>query len=255
MIKRFINRLSLPNNYNCQVLSLYENNNQHLRNQFSQKIKEHGLLELYHSSRGDQFGASKSILEQGFKIRHGDGNKGNGVYLANHSRYAWLWGGPYVIVSDVIAQSSSIQRFKSEIASGSNLHDSEYLIKDPTLIYPKSIIEFKVTTKSDTNAIDLYDFPRFVEYGQFGCSLCDPKKIRCDCQQYPTIDGNDLLTPTKICLHSDDETNYSVIEKCQQEKCQLKNWLSPNNVEKKSNHCYAMTNLDDEEISLVSTTR
>jgi hypothetical protein len=70
----------------------------------TKSFKSNETLELYHSVREAQSFEDKriqSIIKHGFS-RFRSMSYGPGVYLANHSRYAWIWSGsPIVLVCHV----------------------------------------------------------------------------------------------------------------------------------------------------------
>lgn len=157
------------------------------------------VLELYHSVRDARTVDDhriKSIVRDGFKIpNYSMANKGNGVYLSSHSRYAWNWGGPLVLVCHVSANlpPNQMQRFRSEIKSGASDDNGwEYVVKDPKYVKPMYLIEYKVDC--DDRVGLLHDSIGFVDHGKSGCKECDRLITRCDCALTPNFDIRDILT-------------------------------------------------------------
>lgn len=208
-IQRFVMRLSLPNGLLFRLIDCRENDNNTLFEKFnSQKQAFENsrrnahpvkMLQLYHGQRGED--NSESICNIGFHLSY-YGNKGVGVYLANHSRYAWNWAGTSnpVLICDVIADDGGISRFRSEIYSPT--WNSEYVVSDPALVYPRYVLRYEIDGKISgviRNQIG------FVKHGEFGCVSCDSKCFgdlkgdRCDCQLVPTVDSRDVLEPVE-CL-------------------------------------------------------
>jgi len=90
------------------------------------------------------------------------------------------------------ATIKSIQRYKSEVISP--IYDSEYVVNNPSLVYPVCIIDYEL--KTDFNKI-FQSGTIYVEHGNFGCAKCDLKNDfgfsqRCDCA-YNDIDNNDII--------------------------------------------------------------
>lgn len=196
MINRFINRLYL-NDLRYNITFFKNNNNQNkLRNTNKQ------VLQLYHSIREDDRDKQRAIVDDifmnGFKVlNHGYNYKGDGVYLAAHSRYSCFWGRKNVIICDIIVEpmlfkrpgtNDKIKRFISEIYSPYN--NSEYVVTDPTLIIPRCYFEYDLTS---------YKTPeKFWTNGS--CHRCrernkrvKPIFRRCDCEQFPNIDPDDVI--------------------------------------------------------------
>lgn len=191
-ILRFTERLQLPSTFKFNLEYCVEVKNDLLLGKFNEHMKildkPAPILELYHASRGG-INAIKSISENGFRCSYNYGNKGMGVYVANHSRYSAFWVGQYtpVIICHVIGHDNYIQRYKSELISPN--YDSEFVITTPNAIYPKYILGYKLTnydTKFNYNRVG------FVPHGAFGCHICDVIKNRCDCQQHPTVLESDI---------------------------------------------------------------
>lgn len=170
-IDRFIFRLNLPDDAEFKLISFYEQpgfikNNDCL------------ILELYHTVRDSSYiDIFEKIKKHGF-ISGLYGNKGQGVYMANHGRYSYNWGWNdngirNVIISDVLYTNKCF-RYRSEI--NSSHFKSEYKITDTKTIYPKYFITYSVSNYNDMQK-------PYVEYGKFGCTNCDRKQIRCDCLQ------------------------------------------------------------------------
>ncbi len=119
------------------------------------------------------------------------------MYLANHSRYSWNWASPRnpVLICEVIADEERISRYRSEIFSP--IWNSEYVVKDPELVYPRYILNYKIEGKIPRQIIDQIGY---VKHGNFGCVPCDSevisrnhKGIRCDCKLEPKIDSRDII--------------------------------------------------------------
>lgn len=150
------------------------------------------IMQLYHAQRDRDH--SESICRSGFHCSL-YGNKGVGVYLANHSRYAWNWASPRnpVLICDVIADDERISRYRSEIISPT--WDSEYVVRAPELVYPRYILKYEIEGKVPFEILDRIGY---VKNGKFGCVPCDTKVIwdwkgiRCDCELKPKIDPQDL---------------------------------------------------------------
>ena len=153
---------------------------------------------------------ANSIEKNGFWISL-YGNKGPGVYFANHSRYSLTWGLRNVMICDVIADPRYVKRYKSEIISGSKQGmDSEYVVTDPSIIKPKYYIEYKYNKNVVIDIIKYHNDNIFVPHGQFGCSKCDLIKTRCDCEQVPVIDQNDILTVFENDENEQNNIKYSI---------------------------------------------
>jgi len=191
-IERFINRLHLKPELKSKVriIKIHEINK-------SFDDKGFGKIELYHSPRSIGIGIGiddtiNSIIKNGFMIQPFlIQNKGRGIYFANHSRYAWLWGGPKVMICDVIANPKYIKRFRSEIDSGSEFCNSEYVITDPSIIFPKYVLEYEIERGTVDKVIGLDS--AYKKLGFFGCEKCDQLLVRCDCPLDPNVDPNDFV--------------------------------------------------------------
>ena len=178
-INRFIQRLFLNESHTFELISIVENNRP---NNF--KKNNNTVLELYHTIRNSDY---KDIFE---KIKENNftygwyGNKGEGIYMANHSRYSFGWG--YnddgirnVIISEIIYDKEYVKRYNSEIYSP--YFKSEYKITKPELIFPKYFITYRINFL-EKNWYKLYENWGYVEHGKFGCNNCDNLIIRCDCE-------------------------------------------------------------------------
>lgn len=189
-IQRFSTRLNLPIGLKFQVLDCKLNTN--LPAYFKSAEKTHRIMQLYHAQRGQDF--SDAICSKGFLFTQ-MGNKGSGVYLANHSRYSWNWA-PHnpALICDVIVDLDRIKRYRSEIYSPQ--WNSEYVIKDPELIYPKYILSYQIEGVRNKEILQQIGF---VKHGQFGCFSCDHQVrggitgVRCDCELTPVVDFQDLI--------------------------------------------------------------
>lgn len=174
-IERFIARLNLSETAEFKLLSIHE--------QPTPIICDKPVLELYHAIRDrDYEDIFEKIKSKGF-ISGLYGNKGSGVYMANHGRYSYDWGcNDYgvrnVIVCNVEYDSNSCFRYRSEITS--NNFNSEYKITNVKTIHPKYFITYKVENPIRRGNV-------YVNHGQFGCDKCDPLTTRCDC----LLDGYD----------------------------------------------------------------
>ncbi len=175
-LKRFISRMALHENQKFIIKSIKElqppvNFIKHAQNK--------PILELYHKTRETDDNGKwnfKNIETHGFMISR-YGNKGPGVYMANHGRYSYSWGGldisgyNNVIICKVIYDPAYVFRYRSELNSPN--FNSEYKITNTELIYPQYFIEYDVPGKRIASG--------WVEHGKFGCKKCDINKIRCDC--------------------------------------------------------------------------
>jgi len=84
---RFISRLNLPDDAEFKLVSYYEQPG------FSNSDAHNcPILELYHTVRSyDYNNIFEEIKKNGFTCGM-YGNKGPGVYMANHGRYSYDWG-------------------------------------------------------------------------------------------------------------------------------------------------------------------
>jgi hypothetical protein len=190
-IDRFITRMHIP---------LHLQQNLYFEIIFLKKLQavpnfipNNKSIQLYHSIiphyNTSIFDIVNSIEQNGFYPSLFRGNKGRGIYFANHSRYSLLWAKQNVLICDIIADEQYINRYKSEIMSGSDITNSEYVISNSSIIYPKYFLQYKINNKIK---LQLPDFG-FVPHGNFGCNICDKLVKRCDCKQYPIIDKNDYI--------------------------------------------------------------
>ncbi len=190
-IKRFIQRLNLKENHHFNLISIEMNEikkKPNIPNILNQNVK----LELYHTIRDSDY---KEIFEKIKKDNFMEGmygNKGPGIYMANHSRYSFGWG--YnddgirnVIISDVIYDKDYVKRYRSEIYSPN--FNSEYKITKSELIYPKYFVLYKIDNL-EKDYYKKYENWGYVKHGNFGCKNCDIKVERCDCEleQYDDFD-------------------------------------------------------------------
>ena len=198
VINKFIQRLNLPKNFTFITKNFFEIKNEQLYNKYSNNMRGNKTLELYHTVRAgfdedeDVNKIYNNIIDNGFFINYSNfNNKEMGIYMANHGRYSWLWGScsknRRVIICHVAADSDLVQRYKSEIYS--EVHDSEYVIKDPKIVYPKYILEYEIISHNK-NSLNIQ---AFVKHGNFNCQKCDKKVKRCDCLQYPIFDEKDFI--------------------------------------------------------------
>lgn len=158
------------------------------------------VLELYHSVRDAQSFNDvriQSILTNGFRVNRG--NKGTGVYLSSHSRYALHWSGsPIVLVCHIgIKHASMLHRYRSELKSGQleqfGHNGWEYVVSRGSWVRPAYLLKY--STQEKTNL--WIDEVGYVPLGASGCSLCDLQRVRCDCQLHPPYDPNDLVVLSK----------------------------------------------------------
>lgn len=207
-IKRFKQRLYLPSNVNFEVHEFRENNLNNFINSdkfINNVTKQTKVLELYHVSREDvshkNCSATNSIFNIGFdKKIISEGNKGRGVYFANHSRYSLDWLGWFkpVLICHVLyneVNSNEIDRFKSEIYSPEK--SSEYVIKNTDIIYPAYQLKYSVCENAYGKKLEedtIKGIRGYVKLGSHGCKKCDNliKPTRCDCK-YESIDFDDLV--------------------------------------------------------------
>lgn len=176
---RFITRCSLPSSWTLAINQTIElkHNPEDVKN----------CLEMYHVSRGISPQEDiESIVQNGFNI--GDGNKGQGVYFADHSRYAinWARSSP-VLVCMVMKDTVKVRRYRTEIYSPIP-HASEYVVTDTNMIIPVAILFYTIHTPDCTDIAhrkkisDPLKCIGYVPHGHFGCAACDKLKTRCDCQ-------------------------------------------------------------------------
>jgi hypothetical protein len=187
-VDRFITRLHLPADVKVNIQSIRELN--------CKPTKSHSMIELYHSPRCTQFGVElddviTSIETNGFVIHNTTANKGKGIYFANHSRYAWLWGGSTVMICHVLDNPSHIKRYRSEVESGSTSCNSEYVVNNPDIIYPQYLLKYSIDRSVISSVIKSDSI--YVKHGFFGCIACDKLQKRCDCPLHPTIHPNDII--------------------------------------------------------------
>jgi len=193
-IQRFVTLLNLPDGLSFTLIDCRENENHIMLDKFNNRNRVNKILQLYHAQVDSD--NSESICNRGFHFSI-YGNKGVGVYLANHSRYSWNWASPRnpVLICEVIAKKGRISRYRSEIFSP--IWDSEYVVKDPELVYPRYILKYKIEGEISRQTIDQIGY---VKHGEFGCVPCDSKVFggnykgtRCDCNLEPTIDPRDVV--------------------------------------------------------------
>lgn len=184
-IKKFEQRLQLPNNLKFNLISLKKNS--------TVLDQKDSFIELYHSVRYDteREKINEKIMKNGF-IPSISGNKGPGIYLADHSRYSiWAGGCPYSsIICHVKIDQSKIKRYKSEIKS--NIWNSEFVVSDPKIIYPRYLVHFDLIHISN-EPINPYLFG----YTHRNDYQCDNReclsKWRCDCEIFPTINKENIV--------------------------------------------------------------
>lgn len=185
-LSRFISRLSLNENQKIIIKSI---KCMPQPKQFIASAKNKPILELYHKTREIKNGNwdFEGIIKHGFMSSF-YGNKGPGIYMANHGRYSYSWGGcdmsgdTNVIISEVIYDPEHVFRYRSELNSLN--FNSEYKITNQDLIYPKYFIKYDVEGQRTNSG--------WVKHGNFGCKLCDAIKTRCDCP-LDSYDDFDLI--------------------------------------------------------------
>jgi hypothetical protein len=189
IVNRFISRLHFGSKCEYKITDLIENTNNEMKEKFDKLAEGKKVLQLYHCSKNIyQDGVIDSIFKNGFRIGSAS-NKGYGVYMASHSRYAHYWGGHHVFVCNVIADDTKMERYISEIYSPEN--NFEYVIKDTDIIYPVCYFKYAVTS-------DTADSKKI--WTNACCDNCPEHKKnlkeemfkRCDCPQSPTIDPADI---------------------------------------------------------------
>jgi len=196
-ITRFSNRLSLPKHLDFKLKSIVGNYNKQVIQNFNNKCKNKQILELYHSSRKSE--AINEIMEKGFVITNSrGGNKGVGIYLANHSRYSMWAGNPFhVFICHVIADNNFVKRYKSEINSTKCIvpkWDSEFVVSEPELILPKYLLMFDIEKNINCSEDSRWDDFRYVNKDEWNCDNLECKrKWRCDCEQHPLVQKDDLV--------------------------------------------------------------
>jgi hypothetical protein len=192
-IKRFIQRLNLKENHYFNLISIEMNEikkEPNIPNILNQNVK----LELYHTIRDYEYKEIFQKIKKDNFMEGMYGNKGPGIYMANHSRYSFGWG--YnddgirnVIISDVIYDKDYVKRYRSEIYSPN--FNSEYKITKSELIYPKYFVLYKIDNL-EKYYYKNYENWGYVKHGNFGCKKCDFKVDRCDCE-LESYDDFDLV--------------------------------------------------------------
>lgn len=187
-IKRFIQRLNLKENHRFNLINIQINNSP--KNNNSSK----DILELYHTIRDYEYKEIFQKIKKDNFMEGMYGNKGPGIYMANHSRYSFGWG--YnddgirnVIISEVIYDKEYVKRYRSEIYSPN--FNSEYKITKSELIYPKYFVLYKIDNL-EKDYYKKYENWGYVKHGNFGCKKCDFKVDRCDCE-LESYDEFDLI--------------------------------------------------------------
>lgn len=189
-IIKFKTRLALPQNLEFKLHFAKEITNPKIQNRFNKNWKGEPILELYHSSKYGKT-AVNSIVKNGFKIYDQfPGNKGRGVYFANHSRYSIWAGKPYhSIICHVIADPNYLNRYHSEIRSVD--WNSEFLCNNTGIILPKYLVCFSLE-KVGMN--EIWDDFGYVEAKEVGCNNKDCLKRRvCNCVQHPLVQTFDVI--------------------------------------------------------------
>lgn len=204
--QRFVNRLHLPTSSIIHITRLDENINKRTYNNniftkfFGIFQKKPLLLQLYHSTRYVSEDKIQSIFQNGL-FPGSACNKGYGVYLSSHSRYSYLWGDSkwdrqndifvkHVFICNVIGKQSSMNKYISEIYSPKN--NWEYVVSDHDIVYPKYYMEYFVTPQ------DCIKSERGWTNATCPACLAQNEHIeicfrRCDCEQHPTIDPEDII--------------------------------------------------------------
>jgi hypothetical protein len=189
-IIRFHERFSLPSHLEFKLKSASEINNKTLLDCFNKHRTENKpILELYHSSRFGET-AINGIIKNGFRTTE-LGNKGPGIYLANHAKYS-IWAGYplHSIICHVVADDNFVTRFDSEIKSVP--WSSEFVVINPELIYPKYILHFQI--KNNNMNIPIMNNFEYIKKNKQNCTSDDcKKKWRCDCPRYPLVLKNDIV--------------------------------------------------------------
>jgi len=189
-INRFVQRLHLSKNLQSildfKIITFREFKHKHSSN----------ALQLFHSIKTSDKNELQNIIESitkiGFKASE-HGNKGNGIYFTNHSRYSLFMEGHNVMICDIIPDEQHIKRFRSEIIHGSTTINSEYLILNPQIIIPRYFIEYTCCNTILHNLVRANDSSCYVRNGNFGCKKCDELKKKCNCLQDPIINEYDLI--------------------------------------------------------------
>lgn len=159
----------------------------------------HPTLELYHSVRDAKDindTRIQSILTKGFKPGW-YGNKGPGVYLSSHSRYAMRWSGsPVVLVCHVDASlpPDRLRRYRSELRSGQTEHNGwEYVVTDGKDVRVSHVLNYHLRWHNSSHK-DVVCWPSpWVEHGESGCRSCDERRKRCDCALLPNAHNEDIV--------------------------------------------------------------
>lgn len=182
-VLRFIKRLSLPPHvsFKLKKFEMYEEPNK-------------GCLILYHAIRDTcgqtKYDIAKSIKEHGFYSSL-YGNKGVGVYLANHGRYSLRWAHPPLLICQVEPNDGYVKRFRSEIYSP-GIHNSEYVVTCSSKVKAIGLIDYDVDKSfDDVERPQKHQWTSYVIHGFSGCKACDAEVKRCDCQL--PIDLNDII--------------------------------------------------------------
>lgn len=170
---RFIKKCSLPPEWKITIINVVTH----------QAPREEGI-EVYHVSRG--FSPEKdiaSIVKNGFNEGSPWGNKGQGVYFADHGRYAinWARSSP-VLVCQIPLDPSKVQRYRSEIYSPDMTISSEYVVTDRKCIIPLATITYTIECPDPSSQFGHSQFVGYVPHGFVGCNECDKLEIRCDCR-------------------------------------------------------------------------
>lgn len=190
-INRFIFRMNIRNHYKIKIISCLENQNQKLLDKFNELRNNKPILELYHGVISGCKLDIKSICDNGFIMGHG--NKGQGTYLANHSRYCGFWAtNSPAIICHVIANEEYVKRFRSEIRSPSQVFNSEFTV-NPVAIYPRYILDYKLIRDKPSYLLEDLNNRRLIVPGNYGCEICDKYLRKCNCEQYPSILETDII--------------------------------------------------------------
>lgn len=201
LINRFAQRLEIPKYYNGKKIETqfalksfkmhdpYQNEEttKHFEI-FNELGKRKHKIELYKSIDNYNY----VTREKDIKIKkHGK------IYLENHPNYSAFLSGNTVTIYHVIANDEYIRRYKSKINTRSSIYNSDFIISNPQIINPVCTFKYALTLNYSFESYEeYYQFRKFfyrVELGKYDCNKCDSKKIKCNCEQFPTILDTDLI--------------------------------------------------------------
>ena len=208
-INRFIQRLEIPKYYNGKKIETqfvlknfkmydpYQNEEtiKHFEI-FNELGKRKHKIELYKSTDNYNhvinFREKVDNREKDIKIK-----KYNKIYLENHPSYSAFLSGNTVTIYHVIANDEYVKRYKSKINTRSSIYNSDFIISNLQIINPICTFKYALTLNYSFESYDeYYQFRKFfyrVEPGKYNCDKCDSKKIKCNCEQFPTILDTDLI--------------------------------------------------------------